>query len=165
MRLQQKISTRAKRSGSAASSTSSSKAPPKRPTSSGRAAPSPRPRDRRQSLHQRLRPPRGPRPRHLLPSRHHRVPRLRPRRQNPRLTPSPGCLNRSRSGGTRAFSRHTHESHTTGCPILFDSNTVEKGGVSRGARPLQPNVPLNEGERQRRNGSRPGATTPLNPLS
>ena len=48
--------------------------------------PTPRPRDRRQSPHQRLRPPRNPRPRHLLPRRNHRIPRLRRSRPHPRVS-------------------------------------------------------------------------------
>ncbi len=43
------------------------------------------PRDRRQGAHQRLWPPRSPGPRHLLPRRDHRVPRLRRRRPHPRV--------------------------------------------------------------------------------
>ena len=50
-----------------------------------RPLPRPGPRDRRQSPHQRLRPPRSPSPRHLLPRPDHRVPRLRRSSQHPRV--------------------------------------------------------------------------------
>jgi ribosomal protein S12 methylthiotransferase len=50
------------------------------PAALGGPHPAARARDRRQGPHQRLRPPRDPRPRHLLPRPHHRIPRLRRRR-------------------------------------------------------------------------------------